>query len=817
MPDVELAHRPGVELVNAGSWQLLSGSWNPNRKDILAAVEAAQCPAVRRPKLKLGHLDPRFNAPDEAQHDGTPSLGWFDNLRASDDGNTLIGDQVALPWLSKVQAAAYPDRSVEGKHNARCALGHVHPFVITAVSLLGETPPGIPTLKSIKSIDDLPAALGVAASGEVTEGGQDVQATVRAAAPAPDGDGDEDDEPTGAMVALIPTPDDAARLVVDGGETADQLHLTLAYLGDASDLDASTQQDLIDAVSTAVNGMPVVDADIFSVAGYNLGDDTDRDACLVYQLSGDLLAAVQEALDDALDGIDQSQEPWFAHITALWSDDLGRLPDLVANMGPVSFDRVRIAVAGQTVDIPLIDDPQPDPDMVDYGDPTGGVYAANAPGGNTDRLKKYWLAGPGLAKWADKPHPWTALYKQLLKYIKSPDEAKRTASQWYREHFGRMPNQTGVHASAEHPFDEGKHKRDGHGKFAHQAGSHIAHASEGKDGGDKASAASRTVRIRDSGGEPMFLEFSGGSMSLRFPYDGDTGEGDDSAHHGADHFDTLKLDKATTGDFADELATISETRDAYVKKAKAASDRLDQAEASGGTHSAEYKAAQDAWFQVGGDGQRILGGELPGDKGTLVYEMRMGTEVNDTEFLMALKPPDAPDDWDLNEAASDQAGAFLNQAQFKRLKKEVDASTSVAASAATPVLPAAEPEHEIQPIRRRTSCPRPERIPLAARPRRHRRRAGNPVRSRRAEDEGRHPTPAEPTPEMVAASAAAVEQAKAAEAEKDELRKEVQILASQMKNVSDELASAKAEKAATVKASVFEAAIKDGKIKPARP
>ncbi len=80
----------------------------------------------------------------------------------------------------------------------------------------------------------------------------------------------------------------------------------------------------------------------------------------------------------------------------------------------------------------------------------------------------------------------------------------------------------------------------------------------------------------------------------------------------------------------------------------------------------------------------------------------------------------------------------------------------------------------------------------------------------------------EPTPEMVAASAAATEaaekakaEATAATAEKDELRKEVQVLASQMKVVSDELAASKAAQAATVKAGVFDGAIKEGKIKPA--
>jgi hypothetical protein len=188
MPDVELARRPGVELIRTGSWGALTGSWTPTREDILSAVKAQECPAVRRPRLKIGHTDPRFNTGG----DGEPALGWFENLRAEDGGNTLLGDQVALPWLSSVQAAAYPDRSIEGNYRHVCALGHQHPFVITAVALLGVTPPAVSTLKSVQ---DLPEMLGVAASEDVPAGAEHVQVTIRATAAVH----------TGAMVALIPT------------------------------------------------------------------------------------------------------------------------------------------------------------------------------------------------------------------------------------------------------------------------------------------------------------------------------------------------------------------------------------------------------------------------------------------------------------------------------------------------------------------------------------------------------------------------------------------------------------------------------------
>jgi SPP1 gp7 family putative phage head morphogenesis protein len=57
----------------------------------------------------------------------------------------------------------------------------------------------------------------------------------------------------------------------------------------------------------------------------------------------------------------------------------------------------------------------------------------------TARLHAYWVAGKGLAKWRGDPHPWTALYNHLRKYIHPDDFAKRTAAAWFHEVFGIWP------------------------------------------------------------------------------------------------------------------------------------------------------------------------------------------------------------------------------------------------------------------------------------------------------------------------------------------------------------------------------------------
>jgi len=54
------------------------------------------------------------------------------------------------------------------------------------------------------------------------------------------------------------------------------------------------------------------------------------------------------------------------------------------------------------------------------------------------RLHDYWTKGPGLAKWASAPDPWTQLFHHLSKYL-PPGEAKRTAANWFHDVFHFWP------------------------------------------------------------------------------------------------------------------------------------------------------------------------------------------------------------------------------------------------------------------------------------------------------------------------------------------------------------------------------------------
>ena len=145
---------PGVDILAAGRWALSSGDQEFTPANLREAVAASECPSVGPPVIKIGHVDPRF--------DGEPALGRVRNMRLAAAGNKITGDLAGMPgWLGAVAASAYPRRSVEGMFGFACQQGHVHPFVITGLALLGVTPPGVGVLGGLP---DVAALYGVTAS-----------------------------------------------------------------------------------------------------------------------------------------------------------------------------------------------------------------------------------------------------------------------------------------------------------------------------------------------------------------------------------------------------------------------------------------------------------------------------------------------------------------------------------------------------------------------------------------------------------------------------------------------------------------------------
>lgn len=161
-------------------------------------------------------------------------------------------------------------------------------------------------------------------------------------------------EQTGAMVALVPSEKDAARLAVDGGEPAAELHATRAYLGEAAAWSPEHQAALSSAMEQVAGGMAPIEADGFALSMFNPAGD---DPCVVLGLGGAQLAQVQDAVMAALEpfaGLIPAQHtPKVEHLTLQFTDDAGQVAALVDRAGPVMFDRLRVVFAGQATDYPL--------------------------------------------------------------------------------------------------------------------------------------------------------------------------------------------------------------------------------------------------------------------------------------------------------------------------------------------------------------------------------------------------------------------------------------------------------------------------------
>lgn len=161
----------------------------------------------------------------------------------------------------------------------------------------------------------------------------------------------------GAMIAFVPSSADLERFAIEGGEAADQLHVTSIYLGDAGDYSPDAQADIVARATKLAGQISPVTIDAFALSIFN---PSGAEPCLVVGLSGKgIVTAQQQVLDEFgdLEG-DDAHAPWIPHMTLIYSDSPELfIPDARPAMGPVNLDRLRVAFGGVTTDIPLGGDP----------------------------------------------------------------------------------------------------------------------------------------------------------------------------------------------------------------------------------------------------------------------------------------------------------------------------------------------------------------------------------------------------------------------------------------------------------------------------
>lgn len=233
------------------------------------------------------------------------------------------------------------------------------------------------------------------------------------------------EEQTGGMIALIPS--DTETLRVSGGDKAEELHLTVVYLGDdVTEWSADRRNHVtMTATQAALSVGGPVHARIMGHAVFN--PDGEK-PCAVY-LVGDsaMLAPLHEILREVAH--EDQHAPFIPHVTAGWGIPVNRLK----YTGPVVFDRMRVAFAGQVYDYPLgeVTEKSVASDFLVF-DMESKRMSMDP---NAVKLREYWARGEGRAKW----DTFRALRNKLRKYVTNPHILDGLTANIYTMAKGRHP------------------------------------------------------------------------------------------------------------------------------------------------------------------------------------------------------------------------------------------------------------------------------------------------------------------------------------------------------------------------------------------
>ena len=156
---------------------------------------------------------------------------------------------------------------------------------------------------------------------------------------------------SGAMVALYLDPDTAAQVAQDGGNPAEELHVTLAFLGDGSDV--PDPQALAGQLAPAVARSGALTGSIGGIGTFPPGE-TGTPVWVPVDVPGliELRQSVVAALEAA--GVPQQSEHGYTpHLTLGY--DLPTIEPVAST--PVTFDQVFLVVGPRRIPISLVSPP----------------------------------------------------------------------------------------------------------------------------------------------------------------------------------------------------------------------------------------------------------------------------------------------------------------------------------------------------------------------------------------------------------------------------------------------------------------------------
>jgi 2'-5' RNA ligase len=152
-----------------------------------------------------------------------------------------------------------------------------------------------------------------------------------------------------AMVALYPRSEEAQDLAMEGGLEADDLHVTLVFLGDANALE---EQDVHEAVSTAALVNDPLAGTVGGV-GFFAENEDGVPVILLPDVQGMTRLREDVVSELRVHGVESPSEHGFLpHVTLTYAEE-PETPDIAYFGTPLHFDSVSVVVGGRRTDYPL--------------------------------------------------------------------------------------------------------------------------------------------------------------------------------------------------------------------------------------------------------------------------------------------------------------------------------------------------------------------------------------------------------------------------------------------------------------------------------
>lgn len=151
---------------------------------------------------------------------------------------------------------------------------------------------------------------------------------------------------TGTMIALTLPLEEANKLAVKSGEKPEDLHITLAFLGEATQYSEAERGDIIGALKevTALSSPPTVK--LGGLARFEASESSDGKDVVHASVDSSSIALLHEQVTDALNSVGvtpQSDHGFVPHVTLQYTDPGAQTSAKAPQVGPIMVPELTIA------------------------------------------------------------------------------------------------------------------------------------------------------------------------------------------------------------------------------------------------------------------------------------------------------------------------------------------------------------------------------------------------------------------------------------------------------------------------------------------